>query len=76
MVTCTGRTVLAGNRQRRCDALSRPDNAVADALFRSDHGLSGDQGWARCLSPLDEAVETLLPSVVAEAVKGDACARE
>lgn len=75
MVTCAGRTVLAGNRQRRCDALSRPDNAVADPLPRSEHGLSGDQG-GRCLSPVDEAVETLLPSVVAEAVKGDACARE
>ena len=31
--------------------------------------------WARCLPSLDEAVEALLPSVVADSVKRDACAR-
>src|SRR5690349_20743284 len=49
---------------------------------RSPRGLSwgftgrGTNRWARCLSSLDEAVEALLPSVVADSVKGDACARE
>lgn len=115
MVACAGSTVFAENRQRRCDALLRLDNAGArgcpgaaakrphakqrrrfvDAETQSPQAFAagtqafaagtqagiygtrlGTNRWARCLSSLDEAVEALLPSVVAQAVKGDACARE
>lgn len=41
MVGCGGSTVFAGNRQRRCEALSRLDNAAAEAA-RSGHSLSGE----------------------------------
>src|SRR5690349_18435827 len=110
MVACSGSTVFAENRQRRCDALLRPDNAGArgcagaaakrphakqrrrfvDAQTQSPQAFAagtqafaagtqafaartqagiygtrlGTNRWARCLSSLDEAVETLLPSVV------------